>query len=407
MPNETANLNYFTSVTEKQNTGALVDNVKIMIVEDEDIIAEDVAEILERYGYSVVGRASAGEEAVRLARIEHPDLVLMDINLEGQLDGITAAALIRDTMEVPVIFLTAYADDETLDRAKVTGPYGYVVKPFKEVELRTAIEIGLHKYKSESPESVQRGNSNSGFTSRVQLQDLTPNDRRIFEVLRRVAPFDALSENVLLGIVKGCEIENVKGNTMIAFEGDNRNRGFVVVEGRVALVKSSATGKELIVELLAPGDPFSFFTILDSQQHANTVKAQVDSAILWVPKSKIMLALDSCPEAARILIRDVFERLRKAHDFSRALAHDLVEVRVASALSVLVPRFCSPEESENGRSYVINMTRQELAEMIGSTSETVIRATKAMERDGLLDLRVSGTIRILDREGLERIAHNC
>ena len=112
------------------------EQAKILIVEDEQIVAADIQSILERSGYRVVGIAARAEEACDLAAACVPDLVLMDIRISGSVDGIEAARLIRRANDVPIVFLTAYTDHETLSRAKDIGPYGYIVKPFAERDLQ-------------------------------------------------------------------------------------------------------------------------------------------------------------------------------------------------------------------------------------------------------------------------------
>ncbi|MDL2124454.1 MAG: PAS domain S-box protein [Deltaproteobacteria bacterium] len=121
-------------------------NSRILIVEDEGIIAKDIQSTLNRSGYSVIGIASSGEEAIKKAMEIHPDLVLMDIVLEGAMDGVEAAEHIRDHFDIPVVYLTAYSDDTTLQRAKITEPFGYILKPFQEKELYTTIEMALYKH---------------------------------------------------------------------------------------------------------------------------------------------------------------------------------------------------------------------------------------------------------------------
>ena len=121
---------------------------QILIVEDELIVADDIKRTMERLGYSVAAIVRSGEEAIHKADELQPDLVLMDIVLKGEMNGIEAAAKIGK-LNIPVIYLTAYTDPETLELAKVTEPYGYLVKPFKERELRSAIEIALYKSKME------------------------------------------------------------------------------------------------------------------------------------------------------------------------------------------------------------------------------------------------------------------
>ena len=122
---------------------------RIFIVEDQRLIAADLENTLSKLGYQIVGTAAAGEEAIRKTDETRPDLVLMDIRLRGELDGIQAAMAIRQRAAIPIVYLTAYADEETILRAKVTSPFGYVVKPINQRELRAAIEIALYKHETE------------------------------------------------------------------------------------------------------------------------------------------------------------------------------------------------------------------------------------------------------------------
>jgi two-component system, LytTR family, response regulator LytT len=118
----------------------------ILIVEDESIVAKDIQQSLKKLGYEVLGICSTGEDAIVKAEQTKPSLVLMDIMLKGQMSGIDAADAIRQKLNIPIIFLTAYADSSTLSKAKVTEPYGYIIKPFKEIDLQTNIEISLYKH---------------------------------------------------------------------------------------------------------------------------------------------------------------------------------------------------------------------------------------------------------------------
>ena len=122
---------------------------KIFIVEDEAIVAESLNDQLEGLGYIVTGNAPSGEEALRNIKNNLPNLVLMDIMLEGEMDGVETAQQIRELYGIPVIFLSAYSDSETLGRAKLTEPFGYLIKPYKERELHTTLEITLYKHRME------------------------------------------------------------------------------------------------------------------------------------------------------------------------------------------------------------------------------------------------------------------
>lgn len=122
----------------------------ILIVEDESIVAKDIQMSLKKLGYNVVAICSNGNDAINAAEEHTPDLVLMDIMLKGDMSGIEAAEQIRSRFNLPIIYLTAYADESTLSKAKITEPYGYIIKPFKEIDLRTSIEMALYKHQKET-----------------------------------------------------------------------------------------------------------------------------------------------------------------------------------------------------------------------------------------------------------------
>jgi len=119
---------------------------RILIVEDEGVAALDIKRTLESFGYEVVGRVVTGNDAISYAESTRPDLVLMDIVLKGSMDGIDAAMEIKKQLSIPVVFLTAYAEDELLKRAMLAEPFGYIIKPFNNRELHCIIEIALFKH---------------------------------------------------------------------------------------------------------------------------------------------------------------------------------------------------------------------------------------------------------------------
>jgi CheY-like chemotaxis protein len=122
---------------------------KILIVEDEGVVAMNLSRTVTGWGYLVTSVASTAERAIQSAADNPPDLVLMDIGLRGDMDGIQAAQVIRERFQVPVVYLTAFADESTLERAKATEPYGYALKPFNELELKITIEMALYKHRAD------------------------------------------------------------------------------------------------------------------------------------------------------------------------------------------------------------------------------------------------------------------
>jgi len=122
---------------------------RILVVEDEHIVAMGIKKMLKNLGYIVTGVASSGEDAISKAESTFPDVVLMDIMLKGDMDGVEAAKEIRERFDVPVVYLTAYSDNKILERAKRTEPFGYIIKPFDEKDLYSSIEVALHRHRKE------------------------------------------------------------------------------------------------------------------------------------------------------------------------------------------------------------------------------------------------------------------
>ncbi len=127
-----------------------MEKLNIFIVEDESIVAKDIQNSLSKLGYNVVGIANNGNDAIEKITELMPDLVLMDIMIKGDLTGIDVSEKIKEKINVPVIFLTAYADEGTLAKAKITEPYGYILKPFKEIDLHSTIEMAVYKHQKDA-----------------------------------------------------------------------------------------------------------------------------------------------------------------------------------------------------------------------------------------------------------------
>ena len=125
---------------------------KILIVEDERIVAEEMRQTLQKMGFTVTGVVSKGQDAIKAVSENPPDLILMDIRLKGEMDGITAAGVIMEKFSIPVIYLTAYSDDETIQRAKMTKPLGYILKPLDISLFRAIVDrrVVMRQFKLES-----------------------------------------------------------------------------------------------------------------------------------------------------------------------------------------------------------------------------------------------------------------
>jgi diguanylate cyclase (GGDEF)-like protein len=130
-------------------TGESDRQTSVLLIEDDAVVGQDLKEMLQSLGYKLVGWAASGHEAVRLAQQLKPDLILMDVGLKDDMDGIQAANAIHQYDSIPIVFMTGYRDENTLHRAVLSEPAGYLVKPFEEVELRCAIEVAVHRHRAE------------------------------------------------------------------------------------------------------------------------------------------------------------------------------------------------------------------------------------------------------------------
>ncbi|MGA2104550.1 MAG: response regulator [Methanoregula sp.] len=144
---------------------------KILVVDDEAIITMQLEERLHALGYTVVGMAASGEDAIEKARRLSPDLVLMDIVMPGKLNGVEAAKTIVNELDIPVIFITAYADDTIIEKAKQARPYGYILKPFNELELKATVEIALFRKASE--EEIKKKTAATPDKNRAEIDSQT------------------------------------------------------------------------------------------------------------------------------------------------------------------------------------------------------------------------------------------
>jgi len=185
---------------------------RILIVEDQRLIAVDIEKTLQRMGYEVVAKAGRGDEAIAKASEILPDLVLMDIRLEGDMDGIQAAEAIRARTDVPVVYLTAFADDETILRAKTTSPFGYVVKPFDERELRAAIEVAVYKHETDRLIAEERARRRTAEEFKLFVQAVKDYAIFMIDVGGRVSTWNEGARRI-----KGYRTEEILGQHFSIF----------------------------------------------------------------------------------------------------------------------------------------------------------------------------------------------
>jgi CheY-like chemotaxis protein len=172
---------------------------KILVVEDESIVAAHIAESLKHSGYKVTDKVSYGEQAVESVMQNRPDLVLMDIVLNGQMDGIETGEVIYSNFDIPIIFLTAHADKKTLTRAKKVQPFGYLVKPFKEKDLHSGIQMALEKHRQEKGLKERERWLSSSLQNLGEPVIATDKDAKVTFFNRAAQALTGLTERQVLG----------------------------------------------------------------------------------------------------------------------------------------------------------------------------------------------------------------
>lgn len=279
---------------------------KILIVEDESIVALDIRNRLTRMGYHVVGMAVTGEEAVDQARDKQPDLVLMDIRLKGEMDGIEAAAAIRSYFEIPVIYLTAYADENTLQRAKITEPYGYLIKPFEERELSNVIEIALYKHRME-----QRLREQAQQLQRIV--NTVPQGMILLDASYRIVTANPLAQEYL----------TVLTDSLVS---DRLNRlGSLTIAELLAPPRSG-----LWHEISVTGAPRRMFEVVANPIH-DEVLSQDSADAGWV-----LLIRDVTQERAMQQRAQEQERMAAVGQLAAGIAHDFKNIIAGIVLSAQV-----------------------------------------------------------------------
>lgn len=333
---------------------ATIERPRVLVVEDEHLVALDIGLRLGRMGHDVT-IAYSGEEAVEIASSTPFDLVLMDIKLKGELDGIDAAAQIRGAHDVPVIYLTAYADNRTLERARETEPYAYVLKPFQERELKAAIELAVQRHDRDRQRFEQQlmsaflADATSGMTGTLDFRDVAA--RAVTLIVPRYADWCAVHLEPDGDAVPAFTLTRPEdrrpGNghdpvsVLIRRVLDERN--LVVVE----LSRHALLG----VPLLARGQLLGVLAIMRASVHAH----ENELPLLEDFGHRLAMALDNA-----LLYGQAQRAVRMRDDVLAIVSHDL---RSPLATILLQSETLMPEKAKAGAS--IRRAAQRMNRLIG------------------------------------------
>jgi CheY-like chemotaxis protein len=284
----------------------------ILIVEDEGIVAEDLRMLLKRLGYVVTGTCDSGEDAILAVTHMPPDLILMDINLAGRMDGIETAERIRSSLGIPIVFLTAYADGATLDRARNVAQYGYVMKPFESREIRLSIDIALHKHRDEHRDLIPEAGTapDPSFIDKCrELRETIRQKDRLFGIL---SEDEGRPQNMLLRyctsvIATAVSAENLPPAARTPSDDMEQHEDDAALDRYISLPTSHLSLREQISMTL---------DWLESRRHAKGVALRPDSTdeiildanphlFRYILRHSLLLALDRVPRDSAIELRSL------------------------------------------------------------------------------------------------------
>lgn len=336
---------------------------KILVIEDTLEVRENIAEILELSNYEVV-TAENGKIGVQLANKENPDLILCDVMMP-ELDGFGALKILDKnpkTANIPFIFLTAKAEKSDFRKGMNLGADDYITKPFDSVELLEAIEMRLQK--SEKIQKVFDGTV-GGLNQFINL---------------------AKGQEDLHKLSEERESRKYGKKETIYLEDEFPKRLYFLVNGKVKIYKTNDMGKELIIKICSPGDFFGYQALISGAEYAASAAVLETSEVSFIPKEDFFMLLHTNRDFAAQFVKMLADNSIEKEEQLISLAYNSIRKRVAESLIKLYQRF----ESEG-----ISILREDLASMVGTAKESVIRTLTDFKKEKLIDIH-NGVITILE-----------
>lgn len=346
---------------------------KILVIEDDRIMRENIAELLELVGYEVA-IAKDGKEGVQKAQSILPDLIVCDIKMPV-LDGYGVLHILQKDMvtaAIPFIFLTAKTERQDLRKGMEMGADDYLAKPFEDTELLKAVETRLKKSKILSKENPSNAEGSDEFT----------NETKIISSLK-----DSIRDS---------ETFNYKTKDVIFKTGDYPHFLFYIEKGRVKSFRLNVDGKEFISNIYEEGDFFGYQPIFEERAYNETAIALEQTHAYKIPKEDFLSIVFKNKAIARKLIKLISKNLTEKEEELVHMAYDSVRKRVAIKLQELIP--ANEDES-------ISISRTDLASLVGTTTETLVRTLTELK-----DLKIIKTdsqqITLINREKLKTFVKN-
>lgn len=350
-----------------------MDKTRLLIIEDNDDIRESVTEILELANFEVLS-AENGKKGVELAMSHLPDLILCDIMMP-ELDGYGVLYLLAkkpETATIPFIFLTAKAERADMRRGMELGADDYLVKPFDDMELLTAIESRLSKR-----------NKQQAFFS-----------KSLDQISGLIGKNDGLKE--LNNAILQRKLRTVKKKQVIYYEGDAVTGIYLVLSGKVKTAKLTADGRQLMTAIYTDDQYFGITALLLNEPYTETAEALEDTTLCLLPKDMLEELLNRHPDIARQFIRILSNDLREREQQLMQLAYFSVRKRLAEVLLRLY------RQERGGPDPSIKVSRDNLAALAGMATETVSRILSDFKSEHIIE-RKGSVIQILNLQQLAQM----
>jgi len=346
----------------------------ILLIEDNDFIRENTAEILEMAGYAVL-TAENGKLGIEKALATRPDLVVCDIMMPV-LDGYGVLHIFNQNPQltgIPFIFLTAKTERADLRRGMELGADDYLTKPFADSELLSAISSRLARFQHLRPDYDLQADG---------LHEFLADARRV---------------GSLAGLSADRKPHSVPRKQIIYAEGDEATRLYFVQSGRVKTVKSTAHGKELITGLGQAGDFFGYKALLEGTAHHDTAVAVEDSVLLYIPADDFTQLVSRNAEVSQQFVRLLAGRVREQEELLLDMAYNSLRKRVADTLR----RLHAQQSALDPTDPQIHLSRDDMAALIGTAPESLSRILSEFRQDGIIELNPK-FIRVVQPYQLQR-----
>ncbi len=343
---------------------------KILLIEDNPDVRENTAEILSLANY-YVHTAENGKIGVELASKEKPDLIICDIMMP-ELDGYGVLHILSkkpETASIPFIFLTAKTEKADIRKGMTLGADDYLTKPFDDTDLLNAVEARLNKI---SLLKKQYAANASG------LDEFIEDAQRVLN---------------LNDLAKDRKVKTYKKKTGIYMEGELPNNLYFVKSGNVKSFRTNADGKELIISLYKEGDFFGYEAILENSNYGESAMALEDSELTVIPRHDFLTLLHGHPEISRTFVSMLCKKIAEKEAQLLNLAYNSVRQRTAEALL----KIHTLKEKD-----VVSISRDDLAKMVGTASESVIRVLSDFREEGIISID-GGKINVLHPHKLEQV----